>query len=912
MSWSKFVDYTEKMTLKLVILWSIVIASNGFADSPTIFGPNNTSRNLQPSLELMKELVLDSATYTDNVVKVKAPNPLGVTWTMTLPEDAGTNNFVLTTNGGGVTSWKDSSTLAGGSPNTFAGFNGSGALSTIPTWSFDPTRFYGINRETTLAPLAASGTQSLDRYYGAVNPTADTDGTYQIAEQHEQFIGTDDAGFRFGNPASGDGGIAGYQFNGGSRNKSSWGSARNVAISGTFGNGADPISGYSWRGLDLTGSFSSGVTVGTVSGIELFMIGQAGSTVTNGTGYRDDSFFNSIVNYDAMVLNPTITTGNNISLSVAGGALGTVNNVSGYSFSPGITTSTGSIQMLGGGNNWGAVNGVNGVNFAPTITSMTGPYAGYQNNPHILTTDDSVNAFTDTARVDAMTGTSGYVSAQITPEVALTAPNNYTGIHVAPTTTGGQDNTLLDIDTTNMTGGAGNTLALRVNGRQSFQSLYDLTSGAGFVTPNSQNDELHIDSAITGTSDLHNLKRLSVVVGPGGSLDAGPAGIGSFSYLFQANLLGDATAGTITNFVNVASSLGFDPASAGGTINDYTHFYALGAPGGTFTVDNEYAFRMKNLGPTATTSHGVWIEPDYAQNYFAGKVGIGTTSVLYNGKLDVNTGADQNLVVRPGSEVGTTGVMLDSVNDLYSAVNPMVIRGAPIALSGNVGINTLTPSTTLDVSGSANITNSAQIGTTLGVGGVPLFDASVNIKSGTDENIAFRPGSGLATTGTVIDSLNDTYTAVEPLGFRGNPTTFYTAGGTPVVTIDGASGKAGFGTASPAAGVTIGAGTPSVASTTDDIYVTGTAEVAGKTVLTDAGGAGGNVPHAVIRRSSTTATSATCAVTCSANEVVLGGGCVNTLAVALQNSYPSAAVTYSCTYLLATGDCTAWAICAKY
>lgn len=63
------------------------------------------------------------------------------------------------------------------------------------------------------------------------------------------------------------------------------------------------------------------------------------------------------------------------------------------------------------------------------------------------------------------------------------------------------------------------------------------------------------------------------------------------------------------------------------------------------------------------------------------------------------------------------------------------------------------------------------------------------------------------------------------------------------------------------------------------------------------------------RPSSTTPTSATCSVTCGAGQRITGGGCANTAAEGLKNSYPSADDTWSCEYLGASGDCTAWGLC---
>lgn len=86
----------------------------------------------------------------------------------------------------------------------------------------------------------------------------------------------------------------------------------------------------------------------------------------------------------------------------------------------------------------------------------------------------------------------------------------------------------------------------------------------------------------------------------------------------------------------------------------------------------------------------------------------------------------------------------------------------------------------------------------------------------------------------------------------------------------------------------------------------------GAVSISETGGNGGNVPHARTRRSSTSNSSATCAVTCSAGETAVGGGCQNSLALNMADSYPSADATWTCEYTLATGNCTAWAVCFQY
>lgn len=84
-------------------------------------------------------------------------------------------------------------------------------------------------------------------------------------------------------------------------------------------------------------------------------------------------------------------------------------------------------------------------------------------------------------------------------------------------------------------------------------------------------------------------------------------------------------------------------------------------------------------------------------------------------------------------------------------------------------------------------------------------------------------------------------------------------------------------------------------------------------VINDTGGNGGNVLHAFSRVTGTAAPlSSTCSASCPAGAVATGGGCANSGAVGLTDFGNTADDTYSCTYLAATGTCTASANCTAY
>ena len=137
------------------------------------------------------------------------------------------------------------------------------------------------------------------------------------------------------------------------------------------------------------------------------------------------------------------------------------------------------------------------------------------------------------------------------------------------------------------------------------------------------------------------------------------------------------------------------------------------------------------------------------------------------------------------------------------------------------------------------------------------------------------------------------------------------------------TGNVGIGTTTPTSKLSVGASSEFQVNSTGNIVrindvVTSfpAAQGAANTFLKNDGAGvlswATGVPNTRTRRSDTTTTSATCSVTCSAGETATGGGCQNTLALNLVNSYPSADDTWTCEYTLATGDCTAWAVCFNY
>jgi len=180
----------------------------------------------------------------------------------------------------------------------------------------------------------------------------------------------------------------------------------------------------------------------------------------------------------------------------------------------------------------------------------------------------------------------------------------------------------------------------------------------------------------------------------------------------------------------------------------------------------------------------------------SGNVGIGTSSPV--GKLDIVTGTYRAYFDDPGG----TSVRLNGVLANNSAYGPLKINGSILAMetggtermridsSGNVGIGTSSPGTTLDVAGP--ITARA----TGGEGG------EIRLNNIGDASIGLTVDVSTADTGRLFQTSNNSTLQIGQLGGTGGIVTLYTAA-TERMRID-ASGNVGIGTSSPTgAGTTL-------------------------------------------------------------------------------------------------------------
>jgi hypothetical protein len=90
-------------------------------------------------------------------------------------------------------------------------------------------------------------------------------------------------------------------------------------------------------------------------------------------------------------------------------------------------------------------------------------------------------------------------------------------------------------------------------------------------------------------------------------------------------------------------------------------------------------------------------------------------------------------------------------------------------------------------------------------------------------------------------------------------------------------------------------------------------QTSGPVNIIDSGSNTGNVPHECQIRTGTVVTNQTSTSSCSAGEIVVGGGCVSGTATdQLSRSFPNSATQWACVYTASVAGNTAYAICCDY
>jgi hypothetical protein len=691
--------------MRTILLLILMASFSGVAkaDAPVIwFGlwaKSLTSNGLEA-----RGLKLDKNATATTPWTLVIPSPALVTnWTMTLPVDAGTANYVLKSDGTGVTAWSDPATLIAGSANTFAGFSNTSVLGSIPNWSWDNTTS-GANVQIGTVPVTGQGSQTLHTFRQSVDPAANVTGSTWTAEQIELNVGTDDSGFSYS--ADGSGGPVGLAVNVNARNKSSVGNIRNIQATTQVGNTVDPVTANNYDGVytniyvtenatvsNQTSSFTADVGINPTGVIDTYSWGRGFINSTGTINYLNGLNLGgnvpTLANYlNGVALNYTIgnaqgINGFNSNINVTGtnlngyqpfAAFGTLANTNG------ISTYGDYLNVANEANNYTSFKA------NPTITSA-GSYTAFSSAPNITTITGNATMI-DTAG----NGTApNWTDLNIHPNLTLVT-DNYKGVNVTPVAVGDGSGsaTVGYFDASQLTNfSTGQVLAIQtsgdaqINGKlNAFAGITPVDQGGNpnavhgivsSVTTAANTTTANVDTIGVNTASLMNISTNSINT-------SGPFGLGLAALALPAVLKTET--GSSIDHVNAAVfAVQLDPTSSGGTVDELTGGRFTVIPqGGTTTINNLKLVKADlPFGDPATRSWGFYGSSTTSENWFAKNIKIGGTagstdfvsdsaSVLQveggsidvlNGQLKTST-ANSNIYLTPNGSGCTVSQIPDS------------------------------------------------------------------------------------------------------------------------------------------------------------------------------------------------------------------------------------------------------------
>ncbi|MES2347888.1 MAG: hypothetical protein V4641_10005 [Pseudomonadota bacterium] len=264
--------------------------------------------------------------------------------------------------------------------------------------------------------------------------------------------------------------------------------------------------------------------------------------------------------------------------------------------------------------------------------------------------------------------------------------------------------------------------------------------------------------------------------------------------------------------------------------------------------------------------------------------------------------ANYALTLPTGLPASTSILTVDASGNMASTTSPSVSGGTLTgtltssggSLAGSFGGNPTfsgdpTFSGTTTFSGSAIFSGTPTIGAVTLSGAPSVFSGMLEIDgSGADTTgLSVKAGT---TTGTIRQKILSGSTAQFEIdaNFGSSPNVLSIQSDTNTLLTLNRSG-----TVAVTSGLTVG----------------GTATITGATSINSTGG---NVPHTCTNRTNTAGTASAVSVDCSAGEILMGGGCLETGAHILENSYPTTSTRWQCNWDAASTTIVAYGICCRY
>lgn len=559
-----------------------------------------------------------------------------------------------------------------GTPNTFAGFDGAGALESVPGFAIDTTTG-GMDETLTQQPNNLGGGTTANAFILNFDPLQNSPNDDWNAQSINANFDVNNSGFSQG---TGGEALTVLSLEANNTNTGPIGNVTNVKGYFNMGNGTDPLTikntayflgfadinanvtidgqlqGYTFQPHIHTGAIANGTT----SAQAFVDNAQIEISINNYTGFNSNPVLAGILNnsnYNAFIANPNITA-----LNGNAGAYG-------FGFYPTIGTV-------------GATGQVIGINMNPIITTL-GSNSNYQamTAGGTITTMGTGSNLTGLSWFPIVTTSHGSVSGvNINPTISG-GDANFTGMNVSPQggSTIGQV-TGIRVQLSGLTDGANpqGAVGLESDSRLSINASTNLLSAQTFQigTRIEHLFQVPIGSPVTGTDELAvNIAGDFLVQD---NVVNGPLGIGFNSVGFIASMAVAATKSvdSITVFLPAAATP--DPGfTTGGAVTDF-HLIRTFAPisqGGTLAITNLYGLKIDDLGPAfssaATNAWGIYVTDTALQNHFGGPVDMGSLELngSTSGRLTINAAAVTTpySLIMPATQ-GTGGLTNDGAGNL--------------------------------------------------------------------------------------------------------------------------------------------------------------------------------------------------------------------------------------------------------
>lgn len=473
-------------------------------------------------------------------------------------------------------------------PNTFAGFDGTGTLESVPGFLID-TLSGGMDETLQLTPNNVGGGFDANFFIANFSPLQNSPNDNWNIQHIAANLDTGSSGFSQGETTllnlslnhTGTGNVFGVT---------------GINMYHNLGNSTDPITingiGYSFA----FGDVNDNVTVdGQIQGY-IFQPNIHSAAIA-GSSYGLNAFA------DFSSINIASKTHVTFQASPTISSIQTNNTYQGANINPNITTLTGTagyngIGVSGNVSTMGASSNVNGVTFNPSITTSHSNIIGFQATP-------TING-----------GDANFTGLNIGPNGTATALNSTTGINI----------NLGGVSTTDPLARVG----ISSDSKVSINASIPIESAQIFEIGNRIEALLTVapGSPVTGTDTLGN--NLAGDLSAQDDVANGPTGLGFNSVGFVADMAVAATK-TVDNVTVFLPAIALpDPGyTTGGNVTDLTVIKVLAplSQGGTLNITNFYGYKIDSLfGPlsgVATNVWGLYLEDPNLNNFIEGRLGMG-------------------------------------------------------------------------------------------------------------------------------------------------------------------------------------------------------------------------------------------------------------------------------------------------